>query len=62
MVEALRDCGRPGVGHNCMYDIAYCMAAFVDPAMPASWEQYKVRYWMYCAKGTYRGDFHTMAV
>ena len=39
----MRSCGKPGVGHNCLFDVAYSMAAFVDPVMPPSWVQYKVR-------------------
>jgi hypothetical protein len=32
---------RPGVGHNCMFDIAYTMAQFVEPSLPLSWDNYK---------------------
>jgi poly(A)-specific ribonuclease len=41
VVEAMRDSGHPGVGHNCMFDIAYTLAAFAEPQLPPTWVQYK---------------------
>ncbi|KAG2427675.1 hypothetical protein HXX76_012324 [Chlamydomonas incerta] len=39
--EALRECGRPGVGHNCMFDVAYGVAQFGEGRLPATWEGFK---------------------
>ncbi len=41
VVEAIRACGRPAVGHNCMFDVSYVLAACVEPRLPATWPQYK---------------------
>ncbi|KAG2487082.1 hypothetical protein HYH03_014327 [Edaphochlamys debaryana] len=39
--EALRECGRPGVGHNCMFDVAYGVAQFGEGRLPATWAGFK---------------------
>ncbi|GLC47457.1 hypothetical protein PLESTM_002076300, partial [Pleodorina starrii] len=39
--EALQQCGRPGVGHNCMFDVAYGIAQFGEGRLPATWEGFK---------------------
>ncbi|GAX85783.1 hypothetical protein CEUSTIGMA_g13198.t1 [Chlamydomonas eustigma] len=41
VIEAMKACRRPAVGHNCMFDIAYVLAACVDPKLPPSWPEYK---------------------
>lgn len=41
--EAMRDCGRPAVGHNCMFDLAYAVAQFGEGRLPATWEAFKDR-------------------
>jgi hypothetical protein len=38
--DAIRECGRPAVGHNPWSDLGYCMEAFVGP-LPPSWAEYK---------------------
>lgn len=43
VVEAMRDSGKPGVGHNCMFDVLYVMAAMVEPQLPPTWLGFKVR-------------------
>ncbi|GFR48725.1 hypothetical protein Agub_g10682 [Astrephomene gubernaculifera] len=39
--EAMRDCGRPAVGHNCMFDVAYGVAQFGEGRLPATWQGFK---------------------
>jgi len=39
--EAMRACGRPGVGHHMSLDLTFCLAAFVGP-LPADWLAYKL--------------------
>eukprot|EP00983_Pelagomonas_calceolata_P122146 1160879-Pelagomonas_calceolata.AAC.5 len=41
VMEAMRDCRRPAVGHNCLFDIMFMMAAFVDPRLPRHWDDAK---------------------
>jgi hypothetical protein len=45
--DAMRASGKPCVGHNCMYDIAYGLYSFADAYLPAAWPDYKklVRAW-----------------
>ena len=37
VMEAMRDSHRPAVGHNCLFDIMFVMAGFVDPRLPRHW-------------------------
>jgi hypothetical protein len=39
----MRDCGKPAVCHNGMFDVAYVLAAFASgPAgLPATWTEYR---------------------
>jgi len=37
VMEAMRDSRRPAVGHNCLFDVMFVMAAFVDPRLPRHW-------------------------
>lgn len=39
--ELLRDSQKPAVGHNVRFDLAYCMAAFVQSPLPKTWAGYK---------------------
>ncbi|KXZ50071.1 hypothetical protein GPECTOR_18g5 [Gonium pectorale] len=39
--EAIRASGRPAVGHNCMFDVAYGIAQFGEGRLPATWEGFK---------------------
>jgi len=41
VLEAMRDSGRPLVGHNCMFDLAYVLGACAEPGLPPTWEGYK---------------------
>ncbi|EFJ39774.1 hypothetical protein VOLCADRAFT_108501 [Volvox carteri f. nagariensis] len=45
--EAMRECGRPAVGHNCMFDVAYGISQFGEGRLPATWEGFKraVAHW-----------------
>lgn len=36
VMEAMRDSGKPGVGHNCIFDVAYVLESFAQP-LPESW-------------------------
>ncbi|GIL80439.1 hypothetical protein Vretifemale_9634 [Volvox reticuliferus] len=40
--EAIRECGRPGVGHNCLFDVAYSIAQFGEVQLPRTWDGFKV--------------------
>lgn len=40
ILEAMRDCGKPGVGHNLSLDLAFSLQSFVTP-LPTRWTQYK---------------------
>lgn len=40
MLEAARDSGKPAVGHNLAFDLAYSLHSFAQE-LPGSWEQYK---------------------
>ena len=37
VMEAIRSCGRPAVGHNCLYDVMYMLSSFVQPCLPTQW-------------------------
>eukprot|EP00884_Botryococcus_braunii_P014566 jgi/Botrbrau1/2310/Bobra.101_2s0130.2 len=39
--QLLRECGRPAVGHNPSFDLAYCLESFVGP-LPPTWQEYKL--------------------
>jgi hypothetical protein len=39
--EILRDSGKPAVGHNIRFDLAYSLAAFVQTPLPKTWAGYK---------------------
>ncbi|GIL60258.1 hypothetical protein Vafri_14886 [Volvox africanus] len=39
--EAIRECGRPGVGHNCLFDVAYSIAQFGEGQLPRTWDGFK---------------------
>ena len=39
--EAMRNSGKPAVGHNCMFDVLYTLAAFAEPSLPPSWPGFK---------------------
>ncbi|KAL4459112.1 hypothetical protein ABPG75_013977 [Micractinium tetrahymenae] len=38
--EAMRDCGKPAVGHNLAFDLAYSLHSYAEE-LPGSWEEYK---------------------
>ncbi|GAB4813292.1 hypothetical protein N2152v2_000338 [Parachlorella kessleri] len=38
--EAMRDSGKPAVGHNLSFDLAYSLYSFAD-SLPPTWEDYK---------------------
>lgn len=38
--EAMRDSGKPAVGHNLGFDLAYSLYSFAD-SLPPSWQDYK---------------------
>ena len=46
----MRRSGRPAIGHNCTFDIAYVLAACVEPRLPQTWPEYKrlVGEWFRC--------------
>ena len=46
VLEALRECNKPGVVHNGILDVAYTLNSFAG-AIPESWQEYKalVRHW-----------------
>ncbi|KAK9866018.1 hypothetical protein WJX84_007566 [Apatococcus fuscideae] len=41
VMEAMRDSGKPGVGHNCIFDVAYVLESFAQP-LPESWTAFKL--------------------
>eukprot|EP00879_Flechtneria_rotunda_P010761 GHRR01011244.1.p1 GENE.GHRR01011244.1~~GHRR01011244.1.p1 ORF type:complete len:413 (+),score=126.85 GHRR01011244.1:1149-2387(+) len=45
--DLMRRSGKPAVGHNCMFDLAYGLYSFTDSYLPATWRDYKkmVRAW-----------------
>ncbi|KAK9832693.1 hypothetical protein WJX81_000845 [Elliptochloris bilobata] len=45
--EAMRDCGKPAVGHNVSLDLSFSLAAFAGP-LPGAWQEYKrmVQQWL----------------
>lgn len=47
VLEVIRVSGKPGVGHNCNFDVAYLMA-IVEKKLPEKWEDYKllVQHWL----------------
>jgi poly(A)-specific ribonuclease len=40
VLEAMRECSKPAVGHNLAFDIAYSIHSFVSP-LPSSWEDFR---------------------
>ena len=40
VLDAMRESGKPAVGHNLAFDIAYSIHSFVEP-LPASWEEFR---------------------
>jgi len=40
VIEALRDSGKPAVGHNLSLDLAFMLHSFVQP-LPPTWPEYK---------------------
>ena len=40
VLEAMRGCGKPMVGHNVRFDLAFCLQQFVAPS-PPSWKEFK---------------------
>lgn len=38
--DALRKCGKPAIGHNLSFDVAYSIHSFVSP-LPPSWEEFR---------------------
>ena len=41
VLEAMRASGKPAVGHNCNFDVAYLLA-IVEKSLPRQWEDYKL--------------------
>ncbi|KAJ9510403.1 hypothetical protein QJQ45_015870 [Haematococcus lacustris] len=43
VLQAMRDSGKPAVGHNCFMDLAYVLASFATgpSALPESWRDFK---------------------
>jgi hypothetical protein len=41
VLELLRDSGKPAVGHNVRFDVAYVLAAFVQNPLPKTWSGFK---------------------
>ena len=41
VLEAMRASGKPAVGHNCMFDFSYVLAACAEPQLPPTWPEYK---------------------
>lgn len=39
--DLMRRSGKPAVGHNCMFDIAYGLYSFADAYQPATWRDYR---------------------
>lgn len=40
VLDAMRECSKPAVGHNLAFDVAYSIHSFVSP-LPASWEEFR---------------------
>ena len=40
VLDAMRECAKPAVGHNLAFDVAYSIHSFVSP-LPASWEEFR---------------------
>lgn len=38
--EAMRECGKPAVGHNLAFDLAYSLHSYAEE-LPETWEEYK---------------------
>ncbi|KAG1655504.1 hypothetical protein FOA52_008523 [Chlamydomonas sp. UWO 241] len=41
VLDAMRKSNKPAVGHNCMMDFSYVLAACVEPKLPPTWPEYK---------------------
>ena len=39
-MEAIRDSGKPAVGHNLAFDLSYSLHSFAQE-LPGSWDEYK---------------------
>ena len=39
--EAMRDCGKPAIGHHMSLDLSFVLASFAGP-LPAAWQEYKL--------------------
>jgi hypothetical protein len=52
VLEAMRGCGKPMVGHNLRFDLAYCLQQFVTP-LPSSWKDFKVLVGKWFPAGVY---------
>lgn len=39
--DLMRRSGKPAVGHNCMFDVAYGLYSFADAYLPSMWRDYK---------------------
>ena len=40
VMDMMRECGRPAVGHNALLDLAYTLESFAAP-LPDSWSSFK---------------------
>ena len=40
MFELLRDSGKPAVGHNCLFDLAFTLEHLAEP-LPEHWPAFK---------------------
>eukprot|EP00798_Chlamydomonas_sp_ICE-L_P007191 gene7191-299_t len=40
--ELMKHSNKPAVGHNCMFDILYSLAAFAEPKLPEQWDDFKL--------------------
>ena len=38
--DKMRECGKPAIGHNFSFDVAYSVHSFVSP-LPPTWEEYR---------------------
>ncbi len=45
--DMMRASGKPGVGHNCMFDVAYALQNFAVGDLPGRWSEFKAlaAYW-----------------
>ncbi len=41
VLELLAASGRPAVGHNPLFDVAYTLGQFVDQQLPPSWQDFR---------------------